>query len=61
MCIRDSFYIQSRGLSPATARSLLVAGFGLEIVSKLEHEDLRARVSGVVRSALGEDDVVLAV
>ena len=47
----ELFYIQSRGLSPATARSLLVAGFGLEIVSKLEHEDLRARVSGVVREA----------
>ena len=57
----ELFYIQSRGLSPTTARSLLVAGFGLEIVSKLEHEDLRTRVSGVVRNALDEDDVVLAV
>ena len=43
----ELFYIQSRGLSPTTARSLLVAGFGLEIVSKLEHEDLRTRVSGL--------------
>lgn len=57
----ELFYIQSRGLSPTTARSLLVAGFGLEIVSKLEHEDLRTRVSGVVRNALDEDDIVLAV
>ena len=57
----ELFYIQSRGLSPTTARSLLVAGFGLEIVSKLEHEDLRTRVSGVVRNAMDEDDVILAV
>ena len=57
----ELFYIQSRGLSPTTARSLLVAGFGLEIVSKLEHEDLRTRVSGVVRNAMDEDDASAAV
>ena len=39
----ELFYIQSRGLSPAVARSLLVAGFGLEIVSKMTGEDLRKR------------------
>ena len=53
------FYLQSRGLSPAIARSLLVAGFGLEIVSKVEHDDLKARVGDLVRSSLDRDDVVL--
>ena len=53
------FYLQSRGLSPATARSLLVAGFGLEIVSKVAHDDLRERVGALVRASLDRDDVVL--
>ena len=47
----ELFYIQSRGLSPAVARSLLVAGFGLEIVSKMTGEDLRKRVGELVREA----------
>ena len=55
----ELFYIQSRGLSPATARSLLVAGFGLEIASKLTGKDLRDRVEKVVRDALDQDDVVM--
>ena len=46
-------------MSPAIARSLLVAGFGLEIVSKVEHDDLKARVGDLVRSSLDRDDVVL--
>ena len=53
------FYLQSRGLSPATARSLLVAGFGLEIVSKVAHDDLKGRVGALVRASLDRDDVVL--
>lgn len=53
------FYLQSRGLSPATARSLLVAGFGLEIVSKVAHDDLKGRVGDLVRASLDRDDVVL--
>jgi len=53
------FYLQSRGLSPATARSLLVAGFGLEIVSKVAHDDLKGRVGSLVRASLDRDDVVL--
>jgi Fe-S cluster assembly protein SufD len=56
----ELFYIQSRGLSPAVARSLLVAGFGLEIVSKMTGEDLRKRVGELVREALDEDNVELA-
>ena len=55
----ELFYIQSRGLSPATARSLLVAGFGLEIASKLTGKDLRDRVEKAVRDALDQDDVVM--
>lgn len=55
----ELFYIQSRGLSPATARSLLVAGFGLEIASRLPGKDLRDRVEKVVRDALAQDDVVM--
>ena len=53
------FYIQSRGLSPTTARSLLVAGFGLEIASKLTGKELRVRVEKAVRDALDQDDVVM--
>jgi Fe-S cluster assembly protein SufD len=55
----ELFYIQSRGLSPATARSLLVAGFGLEIASKLVGKDLRVRAEKAVRDALDQDDVVM--
>lgn len=55
----ELFYIQSRGLSPATARSLLVAGFGLEIASKLAGKDLRDRAEKAVRDALDQDDVVM--
>eukprot|EP00227_Mantoniella_beaufortii_P020361 CAMPEP_0197580608 /NCGR_PEP_ID=MMETSP1326-20131121/4355_1 /TAXON_ID=1155430 /ORGANISM="Genus nov. species nov., Strain RCC2288" /LENGTH=515 /DNA_ID=CAMNT_0043144391 /DNA_START=98 /DNA_END=1645 /DNA_ORIENTATION=+ len=54
------FYIQSRGLSPAIARSLLVAGFGLEIVSKIGSKDLKERVALLVRASLDRDNVKLA-
>jgi|UniRef100_A0A7R9Y182 Fe-S cluster assembly protein SufD len=56
----ELFYIQSRGLSPAVARSLLVAGFGLEIVSKLPGgKDIRDRVGALVKASLDKDDVQL--
>ena len=55
----ELFYIQSRGLSPATARSLLVAGFGLDIASKLPGKDLRDHTEKAVRDALDQDDVVM--
>ena len=58
----ELFYIQSRGISPAVARSLLVAGFGLEIVSKVhDDKDLKERISTLIREALDKEDVVLAV
>ena len=57
----ELFYIQSRGLSPAVARSLLVAGFGLEIVSKVSAKDLRERIAGLVRASLDKDNAVVLV
>lgn len=57
----ELFYIQSRGLSPATARSLLVAGFGLEIASKLTGKELKNRAEKAVRDALDLDNVVMVV
>ena len=36
-----------------------MAGFGLEIASKLTGKDLRDRVEKVVRDALDQDDVVM--
>jgi len=58
----ELFYIQSRGLSPAIARSLLVAGFGLEIVNQMatDSADLKERVSALVRASLDQDNVTLA-
>lgn len=57
----ELFYIQSRGLSPAIARSLLVAGFGLEIVSKVNNKDLKERVAALVKESLDKDNVVVVV
>ena len=36
-----------------------MAGFGLEIASRLPGKDLRDRVEKVVRDALAQDDVVM--
>jgi len=53
----ELFYIQSRGLSVETARSLLVSGFGVEIISRLPGKELRERVNSIVRAALQRDRV----
>jgi Fe-S cluster assembly protein SufD len=57
----ELFYIQSRGLSPSIARSLLVAGFGLEIVSKVSGKDLKERIAVLIKDSMAKDNVVLAV
>jgi Fe-S cluster assembly protein SufD len=57
----ELFYIQSRGLSPAIARSLLVAGFGLEIIQNMAgSKDMKERISALVRASLDQDNVTLA-
>jgi len=53
----ELFYIQSRGLSVETARSLLVSGFGVEVISRLPGKELRERVNSIVRAALERDRV----
>ena len=53
----ELFYIRSRGLSTDTARSLLVSGFGVEVISRFPGKDVRERVNAMVRSALLRDAV----
>ena len=53
----ELFYIRSRGLSTELARSLLVSGFGVEVISRLPGKDLRERVNSIVRAALERDRV----
>ena len=53
----ELFYIRSRGLSAETARSLLVSGFGVDVISRLPGKDLRDRVNSIVRTSLERDRV----
>jgi Fe-S cluster assembly protein SufD len=53
----ELFYIRSRGLSTELARSLLVSGFGVEVISRLPGKDLRDRVNSIVRASLERDRV----
>src|SRR5205823_1476710 len=47
------YYLQSRGLSPETARSLLTYGFAAEILGRMRSADLRDRLDRLVRAELG--------
>lgn len=47
------YYLRSRGLSPEAARSLLTYGFGAEILDRMRHPDVRARLDRLVRERLG--------
>ena len=47
------YYLRSRGLSPAAARSILTYGFGAEILDRMRHAELRDRVDRLVRARLG--------
>jgi len=53
----ELFYIRSRGLSTDTARSLLVSGFGVEVINRFPGKDLRDRVNAIVRASLERDSV----
>src|SRR3989449_3514926 len=46
------YYLQSRGLSPETARSLLTYGFVAEILGRMQRADLRERCGRPVRAEL---------
>ena len=47
------YYLRSRGLSPAAARSILTYGFAAEILDRMRHAELRDRVDRLVRARLG--------
>ncbi len=47
------FYLETRGLGAAEARQLLTYGFAADIVSRLDHPDLRQRLDRLVRGRLG--------
>ncbi|PYO99690.1 MAG: Fe-S cluster assembly protein SufD [Gemmatimonadetes bacterium] len=47
------YYLRSRGLSPEAARSILTYGFGAEILDRMRHPDVRARLDRLVRERLG--------
>ena len=58
----ELFYIQSRGLTKEIARSLLVSGFGTEIISGMKGgEKFKEYVRETVKSALSKDAVELLV
>lgn len=46
------FYLKSRGLSPAEARSLLTYGFGAEIIDRMEIAPLQAQLDRMIRHRL---------
>src|SRR5207245_6648257 len=47
------YYLRSRGLSPEAARSILTYGFGAEILDRMGHPDVRARLDRLVPERLG--------
>jgi len=47
------YYLRSRGLSPAAARSILTYGFAAEILDRMRHAELRDRLDRLVRARLG--------
>jgi Fe-S cluster assembly protein SufD len=48
------FYLESRGIEPATAERLLVDAFFQEVVDKLPVEEIRARVTELLSAKLGD-------
>ncbi|HEV2750757.1 MAG TPA: Fe-S cluster assembly protein SufD [Gemmatimonadales bacterium] len=47
------YYLRSRGLSLEAARGVLTYGFGAEILGRMRHPDVRARLDRLVRERLG--------
>ena len=48
------YYLQSRGLGPEEARSVLTYGFGAEILARMESAELRTALDRLVRARLAE-------
>ncbi|MBO9620858.1 MAG: SufD family Fe-S cluster assembly protein, partial [Niabella sp.] len=46
------FYMKSRGISEATARALLLRGFALDVLDKIQSDDVRAYVDVLVNKSL---------
>ncbi|MDR1012218.1 MAG: Fe-S cluster assembly protein SufD [Opitutaceae bacterium] len=46
----QAFYLQSRGIDPAQAHELLVAGFFEEVLDKLENEELHTALSALIQT-----------
>ncbi|GAB4814356.1 hypothetical protein N2152v2_001402 [Parachlorella kessleri] len=56
----ELFYLRSRGISPATARQMLVYSFGREVVQGLKDEALMERVEAAVQRTLATVDILAA-
>jgi Fe-S cluster assembly protein SufD len=48
----ELFYLETRGLKPTLARSLLTYGFAEEVIGKIKIESLRSQVDDAVLSHL---------
>lgn len=48
----EVFYFEARGIPADKAKTLLAHGFGLEVVLKIEHKEVRTRVEELVMNAL---------
>ena len=46
------YYLRSRGLSPDAARSILMYGFGAEILDRMRHRAVRDRLDHLIRERL---------
>ena len=46
----QEFYLQSRGINPATAQELLIAGFFEEVLNKLENEELQSTLRTLIQT-----------
>ena len=46
------FYFLSRGIDKETARAALVYSFGMEVVGRIQQEDLRKRLEAATRASL---------
>lgn len=49
------FYLRARGVPEAQARALLTYSFANDVLAKIPHADLRARVAARITAALGAD------
>ena len=46
----QEFYLQTRGINPANAHELLIAGFFEEVLAKLENEELAATLRALIQT-----------